>query len=41
MKLDLASIRYKVDQMKKKKNPGILAGHKMVPRSPEEIFMLS
>jgi len=41
MTLDLAGIKYVVNNMKRKKNPGIFSGHSMVPRSPEEIFMLS
>jgi hypothetical protein len=41
MQLNLASIAYIVNNMKRKKRPGIFSGHEMVPRSPEEIFMLS
>ena len=41
MQLNLATIAYVVNQMKKKKRPGLFSGFDMVPRSPEEIFMLS
>lgn len=40
MALNFANIRYVVEAMKRKKKPGLFAGSEMIPRSPEEIFML-
>ena len=40
MALDFSNIKYIVEPMKKKKKPCHLSGFEMVPRSPEEIFML-
>ena len=41
MSLNLGSIIYIVNGMKSVKRPGIFSGRELVPRSPEEIFMLS